>query len=290
MSILNINTQTLLDARNLGRINERLGASLDQLSSGTIDISSDPAAIGSVNKLEALNKRAQAAATNVQNAASFVQSSDSLMASMGGVLSRMSELTQDAKDSTKSSSDISLYQSEFKVLQDQLRQTIGGTTAEIGGTSDITHPLGTFNGVVLFGPNASGISVASGSSAGQSIVIPQTNLRSGAILDLFKQDASGNYTLSVTDAAATQKITDAIGNIADGRSILGGVSSRLDLASHTLSVESQNITAAVSSIQDVNVATESTRLTKLNLLLSSGTAMLSQANQSPQSVLQLLKS
>jgi flagellin len=288
MSILNINNQTLLDARNLGRVNDRLGVALDQLSSGTIDISSSPAAIASVNKLEALSKRAQAATTNVQNAASFVQSSDSYLASMGKLLERMSELTQDAKDTTKSTGDTSLYQAEFKELQDQLRQTIGGTTAQIGGTSDITNPLGTFNGIALFGSSA-GISVASGTSAAETIDIPQTNLRTGAILNLFRQDASGNYALSVTDPAATQTITDAMGNIADGRSTLGGVSGRLDLASNSLAVESQNISAAVSNIQDVDVAAESTRLTKLNILLASGTAMLSQANQSPQSVLQLLK-
>jgi flagellin len=289
MSILNINNQTLNDARNLGRINDLLGASLVELSGGTVALTSDPAAIGAVSKLNAQNKRAQAAATNVQNAASYVQSSDSFMKSISSVLGRMSELSQYATDSTKSSGDVSLYQVEFKQLQDQLRETIGGTTAEIGGTTDIDKPLGTFNGVVVFGPSA-GISVASGSNAGHDIVIPETNLRKGAMLAMFQQDAAGNYTFSITDPAASQKITDAIGDLATNRSILGGVSRRLDLAAQSLAVESQNITSAVSGIQDVDVATASTRLSKLNILIASGTAMLSQANQSPKSVLQLLKS
>jgi len=77
--------------------------------------------------------------------------------------------------------------------------------------------------------------------------------------------------------------------MADKRSILGGVDSRLELAASSLTVESQNITSAVSRIQDVDVAQESTQLTKFNLLLQSGTAMLSQANQSPQAVLKLLQ-
>jgi flagellin len=110
------------------------------------------------------------------------------------------------------------------------------------------------------------------------------------LLDLINQDSSGNFTASVTDAGITQKTTDAIGELADGRSILGGVSSRLDLTAQSLTAESQNNTSALSRIQDVDVAAESTRLAKFNVLAQSGTAMLSQANQSPQAVLRLLQS
>ncbi|MBK9990300.1 MAG: flagellin [Verrucomicrobia bacterium] len=291
MSTINVKMQTLADARELGHINELLGRSLGRLSSGT-RISSpadDPAGVGSIAKLEAQSKRTQAAITNVQNAASYVQSSTGFMASMNGILSRMSELTQYAADGLKNAEDISLYQAEFQELQDQLRQTIGGTTAEIGGTTDLTKPLGSFNNLPLYGPNAAGLSIASGSHAGDVIKIPETNLRDGAMLQLFQQDSSGNYSLSVTSAGATQKITDAIGDLADERSMLGGVDSRLELAAGSLAVENQNLYSAVSRIQDTDVATESTRLTKLNILLESGTAILTQANQSPKSVLQLLQ-
>ena len=211
------------------------------------------------------------------------------MASMNGILSRMSELTQFASDGMKNPEDIGLYQAEFKELQDQLRQTIGGTTAEIGGTTDITKPLGSFNNIPLYGPNPTGLSIASGSHAGDVINIPETNLRNGAMLQLLQQDASGNYSLSVTSTGGTQKITDAMSDLANERSVLGGVDSRLELAAGSLTVENQNLYSAVSRIQDTDVATESTRLSKLNILLQSGTAILSQANQSPKSVLQLLK-
>ncbi len=109
------------------------------------------------------------------------------------------------------------------------------------------------------------------------------------MLELIQQDASGNYTLVATDPTGTQKLTDALDDIASERSVLGGVGSRLEFAAGTLAVEGQNLSAAVSRIQDTDIASESTRLTKLNILIESGTAMLSQANQSPKSVLQLLK-
>ena len=158
-----VNIQTLAAAQDLGRINELLGRSLNRLSSGLriTDPASDPAGVGSISKLDAQNKRTQAAAINVQNASSYVQSSVGFLASMGGLITRMSELTQNATDATKSTGDIALYQSEFKQLQDQLRQTIGGTTAEIGGTTDVTNPLGTFNGLTLYGANPAGLTVAS---------------------------------------------------------------------------------------------------------------------------------
>jgi len=286
-----INVQTLALAQNYGHISDLLGRSFNRLSSGLrlTDPSSDPTGVGAVGKLDAQHKRAQAAAINVQNAASYVQSSVSIIASMAGLITRMSELTQFASDGTKSAGDIALYQTEFTGLQEQLRATIGGTTAEIGGTTGILKPLGSFNGVPLYGANPAGTSIASGSYAGDTIVMPENNLRNGAMVELFKQDAAGNYALSVTTPGATQTITAAISDLADERSILAGVGSRLDFAASSLAVESQNLTAVISRIQDVDVASESTHLTKFNLLLESGAAMLSQANQSPKAVLQLLK-
>jgi len=291
MSTFNVNTQTLSDAKSLGRINDLLAQSLNRLSSGTriSDPATDPVGVGSIAQLESKNKRAQAATTNVQNAASYVQSSFGFISGMNDTIQRMSELNQAAADPTKTPVDLALYQTEFKNLQDQLRETIGGSIAEIGGTTAVNTPQGMFNGLVLFGANPAGISITAGSTAGESINIPETNLRTGGTLELFKQDASGNYTLSVTDANAAQKISDALSDVINKGSVLGAIDSRLQFAASSLTVESQNISAALTRIQDVDVARESTQLSKFNLLMQSGTAMLSQANQSPQAVLQLLK-
>ncbi len=291
MSFANVKSQTLANARELGHINTMLGRSLGRLSSGNrlAANANDPAAVSSVGKLDAQQKRTQAASVNVQNAASYVQTSVGFMASISNILSRLSELSQYAKDGMKAPADIALYQTEFKELQDQLRETIGGTTAEIGGTTDINAPSGSFNDIPLYGPNPGGMSIASSSKAGDTIVIPETNLRNGAMLELFRQDASGNYLMSATDLDATAKIETAMGDLSDERSVLAGVGSRLEFAASTLAVESQNITAAISRIQDVDVARESTRLSKLNILYESGTAMLTQANQAPRSVLKLLE-
>ncbi len=291
MSVINTNIQAIAAARNLTASQEMLGRSLTRLSSGTkiVNPSDDAAGLAVSEKLDAQNKRVKAATTNVQNAISYVQTADGFMSGMTKILSRMSELAILAKDVTKNSADVSLYQEEFNALQDQLRETIGGTTAEIGGTADIDTPLGAFNGITLFGANATGLTVTIGQAVGQDMTIPESNLRDDAMLDIIDQNGSGTYALAVTDSDAIGKITAAIQDVATERASLGASQSRLELAAKTLQVEYENLGAAISRIRDVDVAEESTQYAKYSILVQSGTAMLAQANQTPKSVLSLLQ-
>ncbi len=291
MSVINTNIQAISGARNLNHSQEMLGRSLTRLSSGSkiVNPSDDAAGLAVSEKLDAQGRRVKAAGTNVQNAISYVQTADGFMSGMTKILSRMSELGILAKDVTKNPSDVDLYQQEFRALQEQLRATIGGDTTEIGGTAGVTTPLGAFNGIVLFGPNAAGLQVTIGQAVGQDMTIEETNLRTGAMLDIVAQDATGAFTLESTDSDAIQKITDAIQHVAEERATLGAAQSRLELASTTLQVEYENLSSAISRIRDVDVAEETTQYARYNILVQSGTAMLAQANQTPQSVLKLLQ-
>jgi flagellin len=292
MSVINTNIQAIAGARNLNHSQEMLGRSLARLSSGSkiVNPSDDAAGLAVSEKLDAQGRRVKAATTNVQNAISYVQTADGFMSGMTKILSRMSELAILAKDVTKNSGDVALYQQEFTALQEQLRATIGGTTSEIGGTTDVNTPLGAFNGITLFGPNASGLNVTIGQAVGQDMTIAQSDLRTGPMLEIIKQDATGAYTLASNAPDSIQKITDAIQHVAQQRASLGAAQSRLELASTTLQVEYENLSSAISRIRDVDVADESTQYAKYNILVQSGTAMLAQANQTPQTVLKLLQS
>jgi flagellin len=291
MSVINTNIQAIAGARNLNHSQEMLGRSLTRLSSGSkiVNPSDDAAGLAVSEKLDAQGKRVRAATTNVQNAVSYVQTADGFMGAMAKILSRMSELGILSKDVTKSPSDIDLYQQEFGALQEQLRATIGGDTTEIGGTAGVDSPLGAFNGLILFGPNATGLPVTIGQAVGQDMHIKESNLRTGGMLDIIGQDGTGAYTLAVTDSDATAKISGAIQHIATERASLGASLSRLEIASSTLQVEFENLSSAISRIRDVDVAEESTQYARYNILVQSGTAMLAQANQTPQSVLKLLQ-
>ncbi|ATC64118.1 flagellin [Nibricoccus aquaticus] len=291
MSATPINTQTLQDARNISRMNTLLDRSIARLSSGSrmVAASDDPAGSALAEKLSAQNLRVGAASTNVQNAVSFTQSVDGFLDGMGDLLGRMSELAILARDPLKNAGDLALYQQEFEQLQTQIRNTIGGNTTDIGGTYNITKPFGTFNGRTLFGANPAGTVIATGQASTQRLTIPETNLRDGAMLSMFQQDAAGVFTMSVTDAAAIGNINSAIGEIADERSTLGAVGGRLELVASALASEGESLTSTISKISDIDVATESTRMAKYDLLTKSGTAMLTQANQSTRSVLRLLQ-
>jgi flagellin len=291
MSVINTNIQALAAARNLNRSQELLGRSLNRLSSGSkiVKPSDDSAGLAVSEKLDAQSLRVKAASTNVQNAVSYIQTADGYMGGMTKILSRLSELASMARDVTKNSSDVDLYEQEFSALQDQLRSTIGGTTAEIGGTADITSPLGQFNGMTLFGANPTGITIAIGQAVGQTMTIGESNLRTGAMQSLITQDSAGAYGLTARDPGAIDAITQTIQQLATERATLGGAQSRLELAGTTLQIESENLSSAISGLRDVDVAGESTQLAKYNILVQSGTAMLAQANQTPQSVLKLLQ-
>ena len=280
---INTNPAATAASRNLNRSQEMLNKSLNRLSSGSKIVlpSDDAAGLAVSEKLQAQNRRLDAAATNVQNAMSYIQTADGFMSSMSKVLTRMSELSMMAKDVTKNAGDIALYQQEFQALQQQLSDTIGGGA--------LATPLGTFNGITLFGPNAAGLSVTIGEGASQTMAIAQTNLQDGAMNAILAQSSPPAFDVSVTTANIATLVVNAIQDIATERAILGASQSRLDVASTTLSIESQNLEAAISRIRDVDVATESTQFAKNNILVQSGTAMLAQANQLPQSVLKLLQ-
>ena len=166
-------------------------------------------------------------------------------------------------------------------MQQQLQYTIGGGA--------VANPLGTFNGITLFVPNVAGLTVTIGEGVGQEMNIGDTDLQGGAMGALLAQAAPPAFDISVTSATGAQMLVDAIQHLATERATLGASQSRLEVAATTLSVERQNMESAISRIRDVDVAEESTILARNQILVQSGTAMLAQANQMPQSVLKLLQ-
>lgn len=279
---INTNTSASASALNLSHSQEMLSKSLARLSSGSkiTQPSDDAAGLAVSERMSAQSRRIDAAGTNVQNAISYIQTADGFMSNMSNVLSRMSELTTLAKDVTKNAGDVALYQQEFQALQGQLNDTIGGP--------GVTTPLGSFNGIELFGPNVAGLTVTIGADANQTMNISDTNLRSGVMATLLA-NSGGVFTVNVTDPTANQNLIDAIQQVATERATLGASQSRLEVAANTLQIQNQNLESAISRIRDVDVAKESTEYAKHNILVQSGTAMLAQANQLPASVLKLLQ-
>ena len=283
--ILNSNQAASSVARTLNHSQAMLTASLNRLSSGSriTRPSDDVAGLAVSETMDAETQRLGAASANVQNATSYLQTADGFLGSMGKMLSRLGELATLAKDVTKTPADIQTYQQEFQVLQQQLRDTIGGGI--------VSAPQGVFNGITLFGSNPAGLTVAVGAGAGQTLNIPETDLQdpAGALGVFLAQTSPPAFDVNVTATNVVSAVTDGIQQVAGARATLGATRSRLDLVAASLDSQSLNQEAAVSRIRDVDVATESARLAKNNILTQAGTAMLAQANQIPQTALKLLQ-
>jgi len=265
MISINTNSASSAAAYNLSNTNVNLQRSLNRLSSGSrINSSFDDAGGLAVSmKLSASIRRTEATQANVGNAISLLETQDGVLKSADKVLSRMSELASLSLDVTKSTDDKALYQTEYDSLASQL----DSMTRE------------QFNGIDLFAAGTT-LEVTTSQDGGQTAGITQADLAT----DVF--DEVG--TLALTDAATLTTITAAIQNLATLRATNGSEQVRLTFAADMLAVNKTNLEAANGRITDVDIASESANLARLNILQQAGTAMLAQANQANQSVLRLL--
>lgn len=270
--VINTNYAATVASNNLAASNSMLQKSLNRLSSGSKIVSpaDDAGGLAVSMKLSAAAVRQGAVASNIGNAISLLQSQDGAMKVTAKVLERISELKVLYSDVTKSTSDKANYDAEFTALTAQLR----------------SNAQEKFNGVFMFGSNSLG-SVGVTEDGTTTVTIAARDLTS---------TASGVGVISSTsitslgDSAITLgAISTAIQNVATMRATNGSEQSRFNFAAELVTVNKANLESATSRIVDVDVAQESTQLARWNVLVSAGTSMLSQANQSSQTALKLLQ-
>lgn len=271
--VINTNYTATVAANNLAASNNALQKSLNRLSSGSkiVNPSDDAGGLAVSMKLSAISKRQGAIALNIGNSVSFLQTQDGALKVASKVLDRMSELKTYASDPTKNASDKKNYDAEFVALQEELTAVAQEK----------------FNGSSLFSTNDLVVPVAEDASTASAVTL--------AGRDLTSTDSTvGVGYLTTTSVTALSDIdlshiTDAIQNVATMRAKNGAEQSRLQFASEMLTTNKANMETAISRITDVDVAEESTQLARWNILVQSGTAMLTQANQSSQTALRLLQ-
>ena len=266
--VINTNTHAIAAATNLQNSEAMLSKSLARLSSGSkiVNPADDAAGLAVSMRLDAQISRLTAAKSNVGNAISFTQTQDGYLKKMGKALDRMSELSILAQDVTKSDGDRVLYDAEFQQLYAYF-------------TSAATKD---FNGVSLFSATALNVTI---DSEGEAFSMTGIDLAAGSYAGLATLDVTSRLNAS----AALTSVKAAITQLATNRATIGAYQSRMNFTSEQLTVSKENLSAASSRIQDVDVAEESTQYARYNILVQSGTAMLAQANQVPQSALRLLQ-
>ena len=263
---------TALNAhRNLYNNNSSVGKNLEKLSSGyRINRAGDDAAgLAISEKMRAQITGLNTAQKNAEDGVSLVQTAEGALTEVHSMLNRMVELATQSANGTYSTANRTEMQKEITQLNEEIDR--------ISATSN-------FNDQDLF-------------SAAKNIELHVTEKSSGGTITvaLKKMDSTALSTnnLKVDTAAnaktAIQTAKTAIDTVSSMRSDFGALQNRLEHTINNLGVQAENITASESRIRDVDMAKEMMTYTKNNILVQASQAMLAQANQVPQGVLQLLQ-
>jgi flagellin len=310
--VVNTNSAATTASFNLSKNAEALRKSLARLSSGNriTQPAEDAGGLAVAYRLDSTSRRTEAVLNNHQNALSYLQVQDGALETVGKIVNRMSELRTMAADITKNSSDIENYSKEFRELQSQLGQM----------------SLEKFNGISLFAfSNAAGASGVQSATSGKELHVslgasgsdkdiysyqllthPSGVSTDGAIsmnvvnlefvTSLGGLGATGNSLVNangnqVTDISTItiEQFTEVIQRIADARAENGAEQQRVQQSYEFHQVNLVNLEAAHGRIMDVDVALESTRFARNNVLVQASASMTAQANQLTQVALTLLQ-
>jgi flagellin len=200
-----------------------------------------------------------------------VQTADGSLKEVSGLLTRMRELSVQSRNGTVNTTQRGYLNDEFDTLRSEIDRIVNTTE---------------FNGVALLdGDQAGGLAfqVGTGTTSDDRLTVSIATSSASAL-------GIGASTISTTGGADTAiaALDTAIERVSTRRAGLGAMQNRLSVTMANLETYSTNLSAANSRIVDVDVAAETAMLTKNQILMQAGTAMLAQANQAPQSALSLL--
>jgi flagellin len=280
MTISILTNVTSLDAqRNLNKTQSALATSIGRLSSGMrINSAADDAAgLGISSNLSANIRSMAQAQRNANDGISMSQVAEGSMNDMQGIVSRMRELSVQSSNATLGATERGYIQTEFKQL-----------SSEMNRISSVTD----FNGQKLLDGSASaGLTFQIGiqNTANDRISMSITKLTTSTLGSTSLHIASASLSTATNAQAAIGTFDKAIQQLSQARAKVGATQNRMTVTVSNLSVTQQNLTAANSRIMDVDVAQESSSLTKSQILSQAGLAVLAQANSLPQSALKLLQ-
>ncbi|MEI6231528.1 MAG: flagellin [Planctomycetota bacterium] len=263
--IINNNSSANTVYKNFSRNSAMQTSSMEKLATGLrINRASDDAAGLAISEtLRREIKDTKVAGDNVANATNFINVADGYLQTVHDIYGRMSELAVRAGDGTLSPIDQAHVKTEYDALNSEI-------------TNLATN--GKFNGLQVFDGNARQFTV---DSTGATFSISAGSMAVITAPGVMGAGSDGTAELAL--------VTAAVGAVATQRASLGAEQSQLNFKTTGLENYAENAGAYESRIRDVDVAKESTNLSKSQILVQASTAMLTQANQSSQGVLALLK-
>ncbi len=271
--------------RNLSANQNDVSKSLEKLSSGLrINRAADDAAGLAISEgLRSQVNGLNVAARNAQDGISVIQTAEGALTEVHSILQRVRDLAVQAGNDSNNVDSRAAITTEVTQLVDELERI-----------SDATN----FNGIKLLDASAGAASDgvlsfqvgADGAASSQITVDLSTADIKTLATDLRAAIVTTDGFADPTVAAATITTVDAsIKSVSSARADLGAIQNRFESTINSLQVSAENLSAAKSRIADTDMAAEMVKYTASNILQQAGTAMLAQANQSGQGVLQLLR-
>jgi flagellin len=246
---------------------------MERLSSGLrINRAADDAAGLAVSEgMRSQIRGMNVASRNAQDGVSMVQVADGALGNVGDMLQRVRDLAVQASNGTLTDAQ--------RGNLDKEAQNILAEVNKVGTDTD-------FNGIKILSGSvaASAVTLQVGADATQSVAFTIATVSTSDL------GISGIAVSSQASAsAAIASIDAAINTLTTARANVGSIQNRLEQTISRLGVTTDNLSAAESRIRDADMATEMINFTKTQILQQSGTAMLAQANQAPQTILSLLR-
>ncbi len=283
---INTNLSSLNAQHNLTMSQSALSTSMQRLSSGlrVNSAKDDAAGLAIASRMDAQVRGMTVAVRNANDGISLSQTAEGALGKISDSLQRMRELAVQSANATNSSSDKDSLDKEFGELAKEIQRVAGGTT---------------FNGLHILGSNAGAQSfqVGAGTTSNDNVDITTTDMTTDStITAVAGTDNTGAGRALIDNTATAAAIHTVIDNLDTSintvntqRSAMGASQSRFDSVIGNLNTSVQNQTAARSRIMDADFAAETANLSRANILQQAGNAMIAQANQLPQQVLQLLR-
>lgn len=297
---INTNVGSLTAQRNFSATQTSLSSSMQRLSSGlrVNSAKDDAAGLAIAERMNSQIKGMNVAIRNANDAISYAQTAEGALSKMGDNLQRMRELAVQSRNATNSSGDRTNLQKEFKQLQDELKRTIEGSKFndtgifdssaasslefQIGAGTSSQDRISLSNAVLGGGTAASSVSASTGEADLLATVFTEGSDTVNGI-SISGSSASVGHIDSAIDA-----IDLALDKVNERRADFGAAQNRFEAVISQLQINVENESAARGRIMDADFASETANLSRAQILQQAGTAMIAQANQMPQSVLQLL--
>lgn len=315
---INTNTASLNAQRNLNMSQTAQATAMQRLSSGlrVNSAKDDAAGLAIAERMNSQVRGMNVAIRNANDAISLAQTAEGALGKIGDNLQRMRELALQARNASNSDGDRANLQKEFRQLQLEINRTVEGTTFNgkslfTGGGAGLEFQIGSGTAIsdriIIEDSTLSGGTAGAASTVGDLITAyddatdsaTRLTATQNIVATITAEWTTGSSGVAIGGSADIDPEVDIDGSITlidksldiinDIRSTFGAAQNRFEAVIANLMINAENQTAARGRIMDADFAAETASLARAQILQQAGNAMVAQANQLPQQVLNLLQ-